>query len=111
MTIPFPTRSDTDALHELITQTADTRLELGVRLRVPFGSFATGNGARAFEGNVEHVGGFVPVVAIDAGAKAGGGERKRGFPHQRSAAIGSVGVTPYTVYLRWNKPFSKARGK
>ena len=111
MTTSFPTQLDSDALYELITQTADAGLELGVRLRVSLGSCATRNLTRAGEGDVEHVSGFVPIVAVDAGAIAGGGERKGGFPHQRSATIGSVGVTPYTVDLGWHKRFSEATGK
>lgn len=99
-TISFPARLD--ALHELIAQTSDAGLELGVGLRVPLGAGAAGDSVGACEGDVEDVGGFVAVVAVHAGAEAGGGEREGGFAHQRSAAIGSVGVAPYAVDLRGN---------
>lgn len=94
-----PFSAQLDALHELIAQYADASLELRVRLRVPLGSRATGDGVGAGEGDVEHVGGFVPVIAVHAGAEAGGGERDGGFANKRSAAIGSVGVAPYAVDL------------
>lgn len=67
---------------------------------VPLGAGATGDGFGAGEGDVEDIGGFVPVVAVHAGAEAGCGERKGGFADQRSGPIGSVGVAPYAVDLK-----------
>ena len=64
----------------------------------------------AGEGDVEHVGGFVPVIAIYASAEAGGGERDGGFANERSAAISSIGVAPYAVDLEWDE-FAEMKGK
>lgn len=69
-------------------------------MSIPLGARATGDGFGAGEGDVEDVGGFVPVVAVHAGAEAGSGEREGGFADQRSGAVGSVGVAPNAVDLK-----------
>lgn len=94
------TTATTNALDELVTETADAVGELVVAAGVPLGTVAAGDGIAAGEGNVQNVSLFVTRIAVDVLlAEAGGCHRDGSLANHGLIVVVAVLVTPNTVDL------------